>query len=214
MFVNVSPGICLICLLNRVMTQSGFFFFAHSTRNTPTTIDSIGLLRLVIGKQQSTKSKNPKAKEKSKNKEIIMGSNGNIINNKKKAVIVSVVTATADNYGKVSSSITSSAKTESPQEIKKMKNKKKNNKKHKVQVSNTKKPLIFYLNLAKRYISECNEVELCGLGMGKILWSLIFFVLVLSIFSSVFLCKLNPLIESSCYQSCLTTTWVPDINLG
>ncbi|XVF27068.1 hypothetical protein REPUB_Repub14bG0074600 [Reevesia pubescens] len=166
MFVNVSPGICLICLLNRVMTQSGFFFFAHSTRNTPTTIDSIGLLRLVIGKQQSTKSKNPKAKEKSKNKEIIMGSNGNIINNKKKAVIVSVVTATADNYGKVSSSITSSAKTESPQEIKKMKNKKKNNKKHKVQVSNTKKPLIFYLNLAKRYISECNEVELCGLGMA------------------------------------------------
>ncbi|XVF38364.1 hypothetical protein REPUB_Repub20aG0095000 [Reevesia pubescens] len=111
-------------------------------------------------------SESPKAKEESKNKEIIMGSNGNIINNKKKAVIVSVVTAAADHYGKVSSYITSSAKTESPQEIKKMKNKKKNNKKHKVQVSNTKKPFIFYLNLAKRYISECNEVELCGLGMA------------------------------------------------
>ncbi|XP_022761117.1 uncharacterized protein At2g34160-like [Durio zibethinus] len=107
-------------------------------------------------------SESPKAKEEAKNEEILTGSDGNIKNNKK-AVVVTVV-AIADHHGKVAS-ITSSAKTESPQEIKKMmKNNKK--KKNKVQVSNTKKPFIFYLNLAKRYINECNEVELCGLGMA------------------------------------------------
>ncbi|GLT28359.1 hypothetical protein SLA2020_073420 [Shorea laevis] len=39
-------------------------------------------------------------------------------------------------------------------------------KKNRIQVSNTKKPLFFYVNLAKRYIQQNNEVELCALGMA------------------------------------------------
>ncbi|KAL5542168.1 hypothetical protein UlMin_009878 [Ulmus minor] len=35
-----------------------------------------------------------------------------------------------------------------------------------IQVSNTKKPVFFYINLAKRYIKQCNEVELSALGMA------------------------------------------------
>ncbi|KAG5416514.1 hypothetical protein IGI04_004081 [Brassica rapa subsp. trilocularis] len=38
-------------------------------------------------------------------------------------------------------------------------------KKNRIQVSNTKKPLFFYVNLAKRYIQQHNEVELSALGM-------------------------------------------------
>ncbi|KAL5572315.1 hypothetical protein UlMin_021912 [Ulmus minor] len=38
-------------------------------------------------------------------------------------------------------------------------------KKNIIQVSNTKKPLLFYVNLAKRYIQQHNEVELSALGM-------------------------------------------------
>lgn len=41
-----------------------------------------------------------------------------------------------------------------------------NQKKNRIQVSNTKKPLFFYLNLAKRYIKQHNEVELTALGMA------------------------------------------------
>ncbi|XP_057546512.1 uncharacterized protein At2g34160-like [Amaranthus tricolor] len=40
------------------------------------------------------------------------------------------------------------------------------NKKNRIQVSNTKKPLFFYLNLAKRYIKQYNDVELSALGMA------------------------------------------------
>ncbi|GMJ12200.1 hypothetical protein HRI_004889200 [Hibiscus trionum] len=40
------------------------------------------------------------------------------------------------------------------------------NKKSRIQVSNTKKPLFFYVNLAKKYIQQYNEVELSGLGMA------------------------------------------------
>ncbi|KAK6236025.1 hypothetical protein SCA6_011362 [Theobroma cacao] len=39
------------------------------------------------------------------------------------------------------------------------------NKKNRIQVSNTKKPLFFYVNLAKRYMQQHNEVELSALGM-------------------------------------------------
>ncbi|CAG7872316.1 hypothetical protein HID58_023581 [Brassica napus] len=39
-------------------------------------------------------------------------------------------------------------------------------KKNRIQVSNTKKPLFFYVNLAKRYIQQHNEVELSALGMA------------------------------------------------
>ncbi|KAF8769668.1 hypothetical protein HU200_006271 [Digitaria exilis] len=39
-------------------------------------------------------------------------------------------------------------------------------KKNRIQVSNTKKPLFFYVNLAKRYMQLHNEVELSALGMG------------------------------------------------
>ncbi|KAI4301941.1 hypothetical protein L6164_035172 [Bauhinia variegata] len=41
-----------------------------------------------------------------------------------------------------------------------------NQKKNRIQVSNTKKPLFFYVNLAKRYIQQYNEVELSALGMA------------------------------------------------
>ncbi|XP_022755338.1 uncharacterized protein At2g34160-like [Durio zibethinus] len=41
-----------------------------------------------------------------------------------------------------------------------------NNKKNRIQVSNTKKPLFFYVNLAKRYMQQFNEVELSALGMA------------------------------------------------
>ncbi|KAL2897988.1 hypothetical protein RDABS01_039770 [Bienertia sinuspersici] len=41
-----------------------------------------------------------------------------------------------------------------------------NIKKNRIQVSNTKKPLFFYVNLAKRYMEQHNEVELSALGMA------------------------------------------------
>ncbi|KAH7652320.1 AlbA-like protein [Dioscorea alata] len=39
-------------------------------------------------------------------------------------------------------------------------------KKNRIQVSTNKKPLYFYVNLAKRYMQDYNEVELCALGMA------------------------------------------------
>ncbi|XP_041007664.1 uncharacterized protein At2g34160-like [Juglans microcarpa x Juglans regia] len=39
-------------------------------------------------------------------------------------------------------------------------------KKNHIQVSNTKKPLLFYLNLAKRLIKQYNDIELSALGMA------------------------------------------------
>ncbi|CAL5375711.1 unnamed protein product [Camellia sinensis] len=46
--------------------------------------------------------------------------------------------------------------------------------KNRIQVSNTKKPLFFYVNLAKRYMQQYNEVELSALGMGILFLSIIF----------------------------------------
>ncbi|KAK9946027.1 hypothetical protein M0R45_011510 [Rubus argutus] len=43
---------------------------------------------------------------------------------------------------------------------------KKNRIQNRIQVSNTKKPLFFYVNLAKKYMQLNNEVELSGLGMA------------------------------------------------
>ncbi|CBI21021.3 uncharacterized protein At2g34160 [Vitis vinifera] len=39
-------------------------------------------------------------------------------------------------------------------------------KKNRIQVSNTKKPLFFYVNLAKRFMQQYNDVELSALGMA------------------------------------------------
>ncbi|KAM7459475.1 hypothetical protein LguiA_036469 [Lonicera macranthoides] len=39
-------------------------------------------------------------------------------------------------------------------------------KKNRIQVSNTKKSLFFYVNLAKRFMQQYNEVELSALGMA------------------------------------------------
>ncbi|XP_072980368.1 uncharacterized protein At2g34160-like [Typha angustifolia] len=39
-------------------------------------------------------------------------------------------------------------------------------KKNRIQVSTNKKPLYFYVNLAKRYMQHYNEVELSALGMA------------------------------------------------
>ncbi|CAI9096671.1 OLC1v1032869C1 [Oldenlandia corymbosa var. corymbosa] len=41
-----------------------------------------------------------------------------------------------------------------------------NQKRNRIQVSNTKKSLFFYVNLAKRYMQQYNEVELSALGMA------------------------------------------------
>ncbi|KAL2619863.1 hypothetical protein R1flu_000068 [Riccia fluitans] len=38
--------------------------------------------------------------------------------------------------------------------------------KNRIQVSNTKKPIFFYVNLAKRYMQQYDEVELSALGMA------------------------------------------------
>ncbi|EFJ09477.1 hypothetical protein SELMODRAFT_141130 [Selaginella moellendorffii] len=38
--------------------------------------------------------------------------------------------------------------------------------KNRIQVSNTKKPLFFYVNLSKRFMQQYGEVELSGLGMA------------------------------------------------
>ncbi|XP_052188867.1 uncharacterized protein LOC127799153 [Diospyros lotus] len=51
-------------------------------------------------------------------------------------------------------------------EIKKLEGKIEAPKKNKIQVSNTKKPLFFYLNLAKRCIKKHNDVVLSALGMA------------------------------------------------
>ncbi|CAK9169249.1 unnamed protein product [Ilex paraguariensis] len=48
-------------------------------------------------------------------------------------------------------------------------------KKNRIQVSNTKKPLFFYVNLAKRYMQQHNEVELSALGMGILSYPLFFY---------------------------------------
>ncbi|XP_009348607.2 uncharacterized protein At2g34160 [Pyrus x bretschneideri] len=40
------------------------------------------------------------------------------------------------------------------------------NNKNRIQVSNTKKPVFFYVSLAKRYMQQNNEVELSALGMA------------------------------------------------
>ncbi|KZV54426.1 hypothetical protein F511_09741 [Dorcoceras hygrometricum] len=48
--------------------------------------------------------------------------------------------------------------------VKQVKNE--NLKKNRIQVSNTKKPLFFYVNLAKRYLQQNNEIELSALGMA------------------------------------------------
>ncbi|XP_051122502.1 uncharacterized protein At2g34160-like [Andrographis paniculata] len=39
-------------------------------------------------------------------------------------------------------------------------------KKNRIQVSNTKKPLFFYVNLAKRYLQQHKEIQLSALGMA------------------------------------------------
>ncbi|KAH7435997.1 hypothetical protein KP509_06G088300 [Ceratopteris richardii] len=41
-----------------------------------------------------------------------------------------------------------------------------NARKNKIQVSNTKKPLFFYVNLSKRFMQQYGEVELSALGMA------------------------------------------------
>ncbi|KAG4210271.1 hypothetical protein ERO13_A02G035700v2 [Gossypium hirsutum] len=106
-------------------------------------------------------SESPMAQEEAKNEAtIIAGDDGNMENGKN-PVLVAVVTA-----AEVASLISPARTVESPQEIENMKNEKKKKQKKEVQVSNTKKPFIFYLNRAKRYINEFNEVELCGLGMA------------------------------------------------
>ncbi|GJW34545.1 DNA/RNA-binding protein Alba-like protein [Tanacetum coccineum] len=56
--------------------------------------------------------------------------------------------------------------TEGVQNINNNNNNNDAHKKNRIQVSNTKKPLFFYVNLAKRYMQQHNEVELSALGMA------------------------------------------------
>ncbi|KMZ59945.1 Alba DNA/RNA-binding protein [Zostera marina] len=39
-------------------------------------------------------------------------------------------------------------------------------KKNRIQVSSIKKPIYFYVNLAKKYLQQHGEIELCALGMA------------------------------------------------
>ncbi|ONM29623.1 Retrovirus-related Pol polyprotein LINE-1 [Zea mays] len=56
---------------------------------------------------------------------------------------------------------------------------------NRIQVSNTKKPLFFYVNLAKRYMQQHEDVELSALGMGLfILVKLVIGDLVLNVISA------------------------------
>ncbi|KAJ0034047.1 hypothetical protein Pint_24668 [Pistacia integerrima] len=89
-----------------------------------------------------------KSNNNNKNKEAAPVTNGEVINAAAAAVTTNDFSA----------------------QIKKKKNKNKNKKKKKsntrIQVSNTKKPFIFYLNLAKSYIKQYNNIELSALGMA------------------------------------------------
>ncbi|GLU08110.1 hypothetical protein SLE2022_250350 [Rubroshorea leprosula] len=72
----------------------------------------------------------------------------------KKPLVVAVVAAAADADG--STSAGSSPTSVLPSQ----------RKKNRVQVSNNKKPFVFYLNIAKKYLKLYNDVELSALGMA------------------------------------------------
>ncbi|KAG8499738.1 hypothetical protein CXB51_006317 [Gossypium anomalum] len=98
-------------------------------------------------------SESPMAQEEAKNEAtIIAGDDGNMENGKN-PVLVAVVAA-----AEVASIISPAKTVESPQEIKNMKNEKKKKQKKEVQVSNTKKPFIFYLNRAKLFTAAIPTV--------------------------------------------------------
>ncbi|GAY63552.1 Alba domain-containing protein [Citrus sinensis] len=80
--------------------------------------------------------------------------------NKKVATVAAAVVDSGD--GK-NATTTGGAGAESSSVIKKTKKKKDSNR---ILVSHTKKPFVFYLNLAKRYIKQYNDIELTALGMA------------------------------------------------
>ncbi|XP_059447223.1 uncharacterized protein LOC132178722 [Corylus avellana] len=83
-------------------------------------------------------------------------------NSNENLVVVSDVGA----EGEATTANPTSNATATESETKKNKKKKKKKKKNHIQVSNSKKPLVFYLNLAKRFIKQYNDVKLSGLGMA------------------------------------------------
>ncbi|KAK8571880.1 hypothetical protein V6N12_027948 [Hibiscus sabdariffa] len=94
--------------------------------------------------EERVESDSPKAEEESKNEQtVISGDEGNFQSCK------NPVTVAADNRAEVASIISPAKTIEPPQETKNLKNDKK---KKEVQVSNTKKPFIFYLNRAKLFL--------------------------------------------------------------
>ncbi|XP_038991736.1 uncharacterized protein LOC120115032 [Hibiscus syriacus] len=111
---------------------------------------------------ERVESESPKAKEEAKTEETITAGQGFNFENGMNPVVASA----ADRHAEIASIISPVETVESALETKKMKNVKKNKQKNEVQVSDTKKPFVFYLNRAKTYIHEFNEVELCGLGMA------------------------------------------------
>lgn len=102
-------------------------------------------------------SESPMTQEEAKNDAAVIAADDGNMENGKNPVLVAVVAA-----AEVASIISPAKTVESPQEIKNMKNEKKKKQKKEVQVSNTKKPFIFYLNRAK-VNKKKNIVSILGL---------------------------------------------------
>ncbi|KAL5784778.1 hypothetical protein ACOSQ2_007170 [Xanthoceras sorbifolium] len=85
-------------------------------------------------------------------------------NNSGEAVVVAaVLVIDSGDHGETDVTANSDSTADSSSHKKKGTDKKKNNR---IQVSNTKKPFVFYLSLAKRYIKQYNDIELSALGMA------------------------------------------------
>ncbi|KAK0606923.1 hypothetical protein LWI29_006344 [Acer saccharum] len=86
-------------------------------------------------------------------------------NNSGEAVVVTAAAAVdvVDDSGHHGETNLTDTADSSSQKKKKGTEKKKSNR---IQVSNTKKPFVFYLSLAKRYIKQYNDIELSALGMA------------------------------------------------
>ncbi|XP_044500800.1 uncharacterized protein At2g34160-like [Mangifera indica] len=105
----------------------------------------------VVSENVDLKQEEAENKNKSKNN-----------NGKKEAAVTPVNPANGEVIGAAVAAVTTD---DSSAHIKKKKNREKKSN-TRIQVSNTKKPFIFYLNLAKSYLQQYNKVELSALGMA------------------------------------------------
>ncbi|TXG72211.1 hypothetical protein EZV62_000790 [Acer yangbiense] len=109
---------------------------------------------IVVVVSESAEFKQEEAQNKSNN-----NSGETVVVTAAAAAVVVVVDDSGD-HGETNLTDTADS---SSQKKKKGTEKKKSNR---IQVSNTKKPFVFYLSLAKRYIKQYNDIELSALGMA------------------------------------------------